>query len=351
MKKIWITVISCILLLLVSIGISSADNLLICRKVDENGPGESTRVSKNQAAEENWKTAQLFWKQGNYKKAVEFAKKVTNADQNNSMAYMFIAWLYIKGNSSFPPNPREAVPYARKSVQLEPYSLPSNFWLGMAYLESGSFKDAMSSLEVCDKLSYKTKDKYFQPKMLYAKARIYAAEGDKEKALEHLKSAINRCTGFAYLAASQKDFGSLKDNPEFIKLSNYKKYDLTIRRKIENAISKAKFDNKRVLVHFSGDWGKNDNMLRKALKQPEISAILKKYYYYIRVDVGHFTGNMSLYREYTDLSAYTEVIPYIVIIDNKGEILAGNNAVPLKINVEGDYSPAKLKEFLKSFAE
>lgn len=351
MVKKWIVILFCLFIFFVSWDVLQAKDLLICRRVDETGPGESGKSSSNKAAAENWKMSQTFWKQGDYKKAVEFAREVVKADPKNALAYTFIAWIYIKGNPSFPPNPHEALPYARKGAELDPYSLPSRFWLAIAYLESGKYKEAMSSLEICDKLNFKTKEQYFQPRILYARSRILAVEKNEAKALEYLKSAIKRDTGFAYLAASQKDFDSLRGNQEFIKLSNYRKYDLNMRKKIENAITKAKYDNKRIFVHFSGNWGKNDNMFGKALKQPEIAEILKKKYYYIRVDVGRFTRNMSLFREYADLSPYTEVIPYIVILNGNGEILTRNNGVPLKEKIQEDYSLVKIKEFLESFAQ
>ncbi len=351
MNKNGVTLLFFFFLFLVSTKISSADDLLICRKVDEAGPGESPQASKNLVAEENWKIARKFWIEGNYKKAVEFAGKVVKSDPKNAGAYTFIAWIYIKGNSSFPPNPREALPYARKGAELDPYSLPARFWLASAFLESGKYKDALSSLEICDKLNYKTRDQYFQPKILYSKSRIFAMSRDTAKALEYLRAAIGRDTGFAYLAASEKNFESLGDNEEFKKLSNYKKYDLNMRKKIEKAIVRTKYDKRRVLVHFSADWGKNDRMLRKALNKREIADILRTKYYYIRVDLGRFTKNMSIYREYSGLSPYTEVIPYIVIINSDGNVLTRNNGVPLKEKIQEDYSPEKIKEFLESFTE
>jgi hypothetical protein len=88
---------------------------------------------------------------------------------------------------------------------------------------------------------------------------------------------------------------------------------------IKQALSEAAKDHKRVLVIFGANWCYDCHVLDLAFERPDISAVLKRNYEVVHVDVGQGEKNQDLMNEYD--VPMKRGIPAAAVLDSNGKLL------------------------------
>lgn len=121
----------------------------------------------------------LYWEKGDYTQAVEFGRKVTEAEPFNSNAWTELADLYnihIKDS-------RAAVECADFALAIDPESLGAMVVKSSALYES----DPEESRQVVSQLTQIAPE---DPLVLYAEAILNINDGDRQKGIEYLEKAL-----------------------------------------------------------------------------------------------------------------------------------------------------------------
>jgi thioredoxin-related protein len=110
------------------------------------------------------------------------------------------------------------------------------------------------------------------------------------------------------------------------------------RADIKSALERAKYDHKRVLVKFGGNWCGWCFKLHDVLqKHPDVAPLLRSEYELVLVDA---KTNEDLLNEYGAQHAF----PYLTVLDASGQILVNQRTLALERGSEHD--PERVKEFL-----
>src|SRR5579863_171447 len=91
------------------------------------------------------------------------------------------------------------------------------------------------------------------------------------------------------------------------------------RQQIAVAEARAAKSRKRVLLVFGADWCYDCHVLEKALRRPEIAALLTPNYELVNVDVGQGDKNQDLMDQYD--VPMKRGIPALAVLDSNGKLL------------------------------
>jgi eukaryotic-like serine/threonine-protein kinase len=181
------------------------------------------------------------WKY-DYAKAAEILREATRLDPENAHAWDTLSWVLAYEQ---PPEAVESEKAAQEAIRLEPPLPAAHYHLGRALLLQGRYDEASKAFERGAELGdlsysdlgeaqvYLAQGKYDQAltRLLksdqarnaigsYYLSAVYAAKGDKEKALAALQKTFNQgYRDFAAIDASPY-FASLRSDPRFKQLIN-----------------------------------------------------------------------------------------------------------------------------------
>ena len=113
-------------------------------------------------------------------------------------------------------------------------------------------------------------------------------------------------------------------------------------RLVEEALSRASSDDKRVLLTFGAPWCGWCHRLHDWMAQPEIAAILDRDFIVAQVDIDRMTGGKDVMKRYRPDSRGG--IPWYVMLDSRGKSLA--TADGPKGNIGYPYKPEEIDHFL-----
>ncbi len=181
--------------------------------------------------------AKLYYKKGDYIKALKAAKKAEECNPDDPELYYRIGLIYYQRGKTY-----DAINYFKKSLEIDSGFSDSHMALGMVYLELGRYDDAIESFKVVvnddlyespgtaySNLGYaymKKKDysnaEYYLKKAIKTNPRfcvaycnlgeMYSLKGEHEKAIRKLKKSVSFCPrGYArprFLLAIE--YGELK---------------------------------------------------------------------------------------------------------------------------------------------
>ena len=91
------------------------------------------------------------------------------------------------------------------------------------------------------------------------------------------------------------------------------------REEIQQALTRAAKTRKRILVVFGADWCYDCHVLDKALKRPEVAAVLTPNFEIVHIDVGNGDKNQDLMNQYQ--VPMSRGIPGIAVIDSNGKLI------------------------------
>lgn len=96
---------------------------------------------------------------------------------------------------------------------------------------------------------------------------------------------------------------------------------------LENALSAARTENKRVFLHFGAPWCGWCHKLEGWMAKPEVAALLAKDYIDLKVDTDRMTGGQEMLEKFNAKSKTPEGggIPWIVILDADGKAIIDSN--------------------------
>src|SRR5262249_44282690 len=103
---------------------------------------------------------------------------------------------------------------------------------------------------------------------------------------------------------------------------------------LEEALSRAASDDKRVFLTFGAPWCGWCDRLGDWLARPEVAAMLGRDFIVAKIDIDRMTGGKDLMRSYR--TGESGGIPWYTILDTKGKSLAtadgpnGNIGYPLE---------------------
>jgi tetratricopeptide (TPR) repeat protein len=120
----------------------------------------------------------------------------------------------------------KAVKYFKAAIKMAPTIASFHVNLAQVYLEKNNFPEAIKCYQKAKQLDPTIMDRESNlaipsprgkpnPEKSYSLARLYAAEGNVERAVKYLQDALR--FGFTHLdwVDSEPDFDSIRDNPEF----------------------------------------------------------------------------------------------------------------------------------------
>jgi thioredoxin-related protein len=111
---------------------------------------------------------------------------------------------------------------------------------------------------------------------------------------------------------------------------------------LEDALSRASSDDKRVLLTFGAPWCGWCHKLHDWLAQPEVAAILDRDFIIAQVDVDRMTGGKDVQKHYQP--ATSGGIPWYAILDLKGKSLATSDGPGGNIGYPAQ--PQEIQHFL-----
>lgn len=88
---------------------------------------------------------------------------------------------------------------------------------------------------------------------------------------------------------------------------------------IYEAVSRASKAHKRVILIFGADWCYDCHVLDKALRRPDVAAVLKPNYEVVDVDIGEGNKNQDLMKQYE--VPMNRGVPAIAVLDSDGRLL------------------------------
>jgi len=146
----------------------------------------------------------VYWMARLYDQAIEQFLKTLDFDVNFAWLHMFLGFSY-EGKFMY----QASIAAMQKAVELTPGSTLSLLALSQAYAAAASREQAQSIMDEVDELS---KQKYATP---YFRARIYAALGERDKALIWLETAYRERSAPMALLKVDPQFDKLRTEPRF----------------------------------------------------------------------------------------------------------------------------------------
>jgi thioredoxin-related protein len=111
---------------------------------------------------------------------------------------------------------------------------------------------------------------------------------------------------------------------------------------LEEAMSRASSDDKRVLLTFGAPWCGWCHKLHDWMAQPEIAAILDRDFIIAQIDVDRMTGGKKIQERYQPKSSAG--IPWFAILDAKGKPLSTSDGP--EGNIGYPFQPKEIGHFL-----
>lgn len=103
------------------------------------------------------------------------------------------------------------------------------------------------------------------------------------------------------------------------------------KKEIREGLSKAKIQNKRLLLVFGANWCYDCHVLDYRFHQPEIEPIVDKSFIVIHVDIGEGEKNVDLANKYK--IPLNRGVPAIAVVDKSGTLLYSQQS--------GEFAPAR----------
>ena len=96
---------------------------------------------------------------------------------------------------------------------------------------------------------------------------------------------------------------------------------------LENALSTARTENKRVFLHFGAPWCSWCHKLEGWMAKPEVAALLAKDFVDLKIDTDRMTGGQELLEKFNTKSKTREGggIPWIAILGADGTMIIDSN--------------------------
>lgn len=95
--------------------------------------------------------------------------------------------------------------------------------------------------------------------------------------------------------------------------------DANARVEIRQATSAARKQKKRILLVFGGNWCSDCHVLDNAFHQPRVAPLLNSNFIVVHVDVGRYTKNLDLAKQYhIDLE---KGVPAVAVLNSDGSFL------------------------------
>lgn len=120
------------------------------------------------------------------------------------------------------------------------------------------------------------------------------------------------------------------------------------RKVINDALKRAKKENRRVLIQWGANWCGWCHLLHDTFeKDKDVSRKLMYEYDLVLIDVGRFDKNLDIAEEYkADLKA--NGVPYLTILDADGQVIANQETGSLESKIEGktEHDPIRVFNFL-----
>ncbi len=88
---------------------------------------------------------------------------------------------------------------------------------------------------------------------------------------------------------------------------------------INQALTAAKADHKRVLLDFGADWCPDCQALAQLFDDPHVKPFLDAHYHVVRIDVGRWDHNLDVANRYGN--PIEKGIPAVVILDEKAHTI------------------------------
>jgi WD40 repeat protein len=126
-----------------------------------------------------------LWKAKEYPKALETLRSAVQKDPEHDMANNYLAWSLVTGPKEH-RNPKEAVPFARKAVQLSPNASLYHNTLGVVLYRAGQPTEAIPVLEMSLKLGkgrYDAFDLFFLAMCHHDLGRVVKAKDYLDRAV------------------------------------------------------------------------------------------------------------------------------------------------------------------------
>jgi hypothetical protein len=99
---------------------------------------------------------------------------------------------------------------------------------------------------------------------------------------------------------------------------------LNAQNVLDEGLSAAKRENKRVLLHFGAPWCGWCHKMEAWMARPEIGAILTKEFVDVKIDIDRMTSGKDIKSKYT--GGKEGGIPWFAILDESGKSLATSDA-------------------------
>ncbi len=131
---------------------------------------------------------------------------------------------------------------------------------------------------------------------------------------------VNQETG----ALESKEKGKAEhDNKAVLEfLKKHQSEPLAASGVLESALSTARTENKRVLLHFGAPWCGWCHKLEAWMAKPEVAALLAKDYVDLKIDTDRMTGGQELL---TKFNPRPGGIPWIAILNADGSVIVDSN--------------------------
>ena len=119
-------------------------------------------------------------------------------------------------------------------------------------------------------------------------------------------------------------------------------------KQIADALAKAKFAHKRVLVQWGANWcGWCIKLHELYRSDKDISHELQYEYETVYVDIGKWDKHLELVAKYgADIKAHG--VPYLTVLDEDGKVVTNQDSGELEVKDSDHHDPAKVLGFLKS---
>ncbi len=125
-----------------------------------------------------------------------------------------------------------------------------------------------------------------------------------------------------------------------------------IGKQIADALRNARRDNKRVLLHYGGNYSPKCIEMHKLLTEdPQLSRLIQSEYEYVLADYGQPPGkNMNLPKQY-GAEPMRDGVPYFTVLDSAGRMFANQGAAIFEkpgggVGGSGGYDTAAIAKFL-----
>lgn len=175
----------------------------VIKDSDNNTGAAENKENEHNKLEEECKTAEEFFRNKEYSKAIGKANEIISQNDEFYKAYN------IKGIAlCYSGNYEEGMKNIDKALELNPDFGYARFNKALAYELYGKYDDALNwydkDLEI---------EKYIWS--YYGKASIYGRRGDVQNTVKFLKIAIDMSSDVKDIAKDEKDFEPVKNSKEF----------------------------------------------------------------------------------------------------------------------------------------